>query len=481
MSKISTLAVAGIIALALPLSAAAGGRGGGGGGHFGGGGGGHFGGGGGGHFGGGGGHFSGGGARFGGGAMHFSAPAMSRGARSFSGANFHANRSISGLRVGPHGANHMSRWSGGTRGVGQIHGNNFAARNLGGVSRAARFGAAGSIGHAAWAGHGWHTHGDWFRHRGFFGWAGPVFWPFFYDDLYYDVFWYDGPYYDDPFWAYGYGDIYGAIFSPYEYDERVGWASPPRATYRTAGAQRRGAAADANPSGQSRQWSAMCGNDARDVANLPIDRIAGAVSPNAEQRALLDALGDASAQAAKAIKDACPTDVAHTPAGRLDAMEQRVAAMVQGVGLIRPPLESFYNALSDEQKARFNAIGRGEREPRVPQLAQACGPNASVIPQWPQAQIDTALQPSEGQRVLLERLRDASTQAADMLKAACPSETPATPPARLAAITNRLDTLLSAVKQVHAPLNDFYGSLSDEQKAQFNGIPPLVQNAKPRG
>ena len=47
-----------------------------------------------------------------------------------------------------------------------------------------------------------------------------------------------------------------------------------------------------------------------------------------------------------------------------------------------------------------------------------------------------------------------------------------TPPARLAAIGKRLDTMLQAVKQVRAALEDFYATLSDEQKAQFEAIGP---------
>jgi LTXXQ motif family protein len=34
----------------------------------------------------------------------------------------------------------------------------------------------------------------------------------------------------------------------------------------------------------------------------------------------------------------------------------------------------------------------------------------------------------------------------------------------------RLDTMLTAVKNVRATLDDFYNSLSDEQKAEFNVI-----------
>jgi hypothetical protein len=47
-----------------------------------------------------------------------------------------------------------------------------------------------------------------------------------------------------------------------------------------------------------------------------------------------------------------------------------------------------------------------------------------------------------------------------------------TPPARLAAIETRLETMLQAVKTVHSALNDFYSQLSDEQKASFETLGP---------
>jgi hypothetical protein len=306
-----------------------------------------------------------------------------------------------------------------------------------------------------------------------------VFWPWFYDDFFYSTFWEYGPYYEDPFWAYGYGDIYGAMFSPYGYDGLAGWAPPRSGRTRTAMARGNPPSQPAQPN-QANQWSAMCGADAQ-VASLPIDRITAAVSPDEQQRATLDALANASVRAAQTIKTACPTDVAYTPTGRLDAMERRVQAMVQAVAMIRPPLETFYGLLSDEQKARFNALGQNQRpdNPRSP-LA-ACGPNAAALPTWPQQQIEKVVQPSEGQRALLDRLKDASAKAADTLKASCPAEPPATPPARLAAMAARLDAMLQAVQLVHQALNDFYGALTDEQKAQFNGIPPVVQNGQPKG
>jgi hypothetical protein len=47
-----------------------------------------------------------------------------------------------------------------------------------------------------------------------------------------------------------------------------------------------------------------------------------------------------------------------------------------------------------------------------------------------------------------------------------------TPPARLASVSKRLDVMLQAVKDVRAALEDFYATLDDEQKAQFEAIGP---------
>ena len=63
-------------------------------------------------------------------------------------------------------------------------------------------------------------------------------------------------------------------------------------------------------------------------------------------------------------------------------------------------------------------------------------------------------------------------KAADMLKPACQPDDAVTPPARLAAIANRLDTMLQAVTLVRPALDDFYATLSDEQKPQSEAIGP---------
>jgi hypothetical protein len=82
------------------------------------------------------------------------------------------------------------------------------------------------------------------------------------------------------------------------------------------------------------------------------------------------------------------------------------------------------------------------------------------------------LHPNDSQRASLAALQDASTKAAETLKAACQPGEALTPPARFAAIGKRLDAMLQAVKLVRARLEEFYATLTDEQKAQFEAIGP---------
>ena len=56
------------------------------------------------------------------------------------------------------------------------------------------------------------------------------------------------------------------------------------------------------------------------------------------------------------MRAACPDDLPSTPAGRMAAMRQRLEAMREAVQIVRPALEKFYGSLSDEQKARFDAL-----------------------------------------------------------------------------------------------------------------------------
>jgi hypothetical protein len=306
--------------------------------------------------------------------------------------------------------------------------------------------------------HGWHP----WHHL---GWIGPVFWPYAYGDFFYYALWPDYYYDVDPFWAYGYGDIYSAVFSPYDYSDYVqgsGGYSGPSGSSRTSGPSRMAQLTES--------MAQSCSDEAAEVAGWPIDQIQAAVQPTQEQSTLLDDLGNALVKASDEVKSHCPTTVSFTPTGRLDTMQQRLQALVEAVNIVSPPLGKFYDSLSDEQKARFNDIAPPEgkhnaaaQNPPNPQTQ--C--NANVM-NWPGDQVDRVVRPDDAQRAKLDALQSAMNQSADLIKAACPSEVPATPPARLAAVGQRLNAMLQAVGTVRPALADFYGSLSDDQKARFN-------------
>jgi LTXXQ motif family protein len=453
-----------------------GGGGGGGGAHFGGGGGGgaHFGGGGGGaHFGGGAMHMGGGGAHFGGGAMrmggghitahaapHFNAGRINAGrinpgrlnSRTATAHIGHPGRSAFQSAIhgqGAHGLNHVANPAAARAGLAGAHLAHANAAFAGRASFAANRHFAGAGAFHPFLNRGWHWHNH-------LGWVGPLFWPFAYGDFFYYALW-PGDYYDvDPFWVYGYGDIYEGIFSPYVYDDYV-----------------RGPDAPARMTALTQSMVQSCGDEATEVTGWPINQISDAVQPNPQQSALLDDLGNAVVKAGDVIRSHCPTNVSFTPTGRLDTMQQRLQGLVQAVNLVSEPLSKFYDSLSDEQKARFNSIkpATDKGTAASASAANATTPrsdcDASVMA-WPTEQIDQAVQPNDAQRVKLDALKSAAANGADIIKAACPSETPSTPPARLAAAGKHLQAMLQAVDEIRPPLHDFYNSLSDNQKARFN-------------
>jgi LTXXQ motif family protein len=220
----------------------------------------------------------------------------------------------------------------------------------------------------------------------------------------------------------------------------------------------------------------MCGDDSRDIAGFPIDRIQTAIAPNDRQRAALDDLANASVKAAETIRTACPTEVALTAPGRLAVMQQRIEAMIAAVDIIQPALRTFNDLLNDEQKTRLNALSNdqgGEPTARNSNdgFAGTCDASQAQVPALPSAEIEAKIHPTEAQRQSLVALRDATARAADMLNIPCPMRAEViAPPARLEAVHKRLVLTQQAITIVLAALDDFYGELSEDQKAQFEAI-----------
>jgi hypothetical protein len=102
------------------------------------------------------------------------------------------------------------------------------------------------------------------------------------------------------------------------------------------------------------------------------------------------------------------------------------------------------------------------------EIAQLCGTPSAIA--FPIAQIEKAVQPSSDQQNELDALKSADSQAEKVLAGSCSPQIPADPLARLNTVQKRIGALLQAVNIVRRPLNDFYKSLSDEQKARFNQL-----------
>ena len=115
---------------------------------------------------------------------------------------------------------------------------------------------------------------------------------------------------------------------------------------------------EGNPDQQQgkRDLTQVCGERASGIASLPLERIERAVQPDEAQRAALKQLQDATSEAVNLLRSDCPADRTLTPVGRLQAMEQRLDAMLRAVQAVEPALEKFYASLGDEQKERFNRL-----------------------------------------------------------------------------------------------------------------------------
>jgi len=313
-------------------------------------------------------------------------------------------------------------------------------------------------------------HWNWWRRHRFFpiviGFIGPLFWPYAYNDFLDYTFY---PYAYDTFWPYAYDDVYEGIFGRYAYNYGSAYAAIEQPSGGVVNVPSGG--------GTARRLGAdLCSSQVSGLTDWPIDQIAQTVEPDDTQRALLEDVRAAAARSIDLLKAACPTDLPSTPTGRIEAMHGRLVAMLDAVRTVRPPMEKFYQSLNDEQKARLNALAPDEQQDQQQaqqNLAQLCGQRASGIANLPIERIERLVRPDDAQRDALNELQDATAQAVNLLQSDCPTGQPLTVIGRLAAMEQRLDTMLRAVELVQPALDRFYGALSDEQKERFNRLTPV--------
>jgi hypothetical protein len=135
---------------------------------------------------------------------------------------------------------------------------------------------------------------------------------------------------------------------------------------------------------------------------------------------------------------------------------------------------------ANEARTKPNDVSHGaakpvqaDREGRFETDTQALGICSGLVPELanlPIEQIRQTVHPAPDQEVALDHLRATSSRASGIIKSVCPSSAPLTPTGRLDAAEQRVDATIKALEIVRGGLANFYDSLSDEQKRQFNAM-----------
>jgi hypothetical protein len=348
---------------------------------------------------------------------------------------------------------------------------------------------AGGFGHMQGAfGRGF-AGGGWRNHYGYgWGWSGGgLFWPYYYDAALLYALWPNGYY--DPFFDYGPDDLFAGLFWPgygygYDYDAYAGdfyggslYARAPERGHRRH--HREAVETQANAAD-------ICAASAPGVTDLPIERIEKAIQPSADQTNLLNDLKTATGKANDILRAACPSQLPLTPVSRVTAIAKRLDATAQAVDTIRAPLAKLYDSLGDEQKQKFDAIALGHHR-RAPKKTEPgdfvaqCKERAQQFTDLPVQQISDTLKPTGDQKSAFDALKMTSDKAAANVEDSCPAQAPQNVTARFDAIDTRLKAMKDAINLIAPKLKDFYATLTDDQKAQFNLMTAPSPQAQNRG
>ena len=105
---------------------------------------------------------------------------------------------------------------------------------------------------------------------------------------------------------------------------------------------------------------------------------------------------------------------------------------------------------------------------KVPTAETVC--DASDTGGLPVDRIAAIVQPNELQRTALDELATAWLSARDTIRAACPTQVPATATERLGLMRERIEAMIKATDAVAPALAKFVDLLDDDQKAKLDGL-----------
>jgi hypothetical protein len=137
-------------------------------------------------------------------------------------------------------------------------------------------------------------------------------------------------------------------------------------------------------------------------------------------------------------------------------------------------IESMFMPARGPRVAEATTDGKPSTDAKRAWIA-LCGGETEGSAQAISNRIRDAVKPTEQQGAAFEELASSLDRGFQAIKAVCPSDQAATPTERLNMMIARLSGMRQAVLAVSAGAKSFYATLSDEQKAAFDG--PADANA----
>jgi hypothetical protein len=242
-----------------------------------------------------------------------------------------------------------------------------------------------------------------------------------------------------------------------------------------------------------------CSREVSELRSFPLDAIAQSISPDDGQDTALKNIRSLAGTTADTLAQSCSEQIPPAPVSRLDTVDRGLEAVQTALNTLLSPLQSFYQSLQEEQKARVIVkyiIARGEialfdttsvakvrsggggggggsgstesskaaaPAPRV----WSCEQLEAGLRAWPIMKIEQAVQPWPRQYSAFYALASSVHHAADVIAESCPKDAALTPTGRLDEVRKKLDAVRQLTTTIRPALTHFYELLDDRQKPRF--------------
>jgi len=287
-----------------------------------------------------------------------------------------------------------------------------------------------------------------------------------------------------PAWPAAFEEVVGFALWPDDYSARIrgrgfdviadtisGRFDLPRSSVRTATT---GTAAKND--GDNSEADVQCGDSATASDRWPAARLEQILRLSNAQHDALEKVQSTASRSIKGLKGACRNAGNLAPPDRLRALVQMLWMVRDGGISMRAPLKQFYDTLTAAQKIslgseRIQASAQSQpqaSDPGASKQYQACAsPNMESAERLIK-EIELKLRPNNDQAASLENLHKVSSDMAKLLIASCAQPIPSDPLARLDAADDQLTAMNYAATNVQIAFDDFYGKLSDAQRARID-------------